>query len=43
LFQKVHLDIQILGGLVSDDIVINILKEKIKEPESAKGVILGNI
>lgn len=28
------------GGLVSDDIVLNILKEKLKEPASAKGVIL---
>mmetsp|Transcript_62225 Transcript_62225/g.86539 ORF Transcript_62225/g.86539 Transcript_62225/m.86539 type:complete len:80 (+) Transcript_62225:58-297(+) len=31
------------GGLVSDDIVINILKEKLKEPESEKGVILDGI
>lgn len=28
------------GKLVSDDIVLNILKEKLKEPASAKGVIL---
>ena len=28
------------GGLVSDDIVVQIIKEKVKEPESAKGVIL---
>lgn len=28
------------GGLVSDDIVAQIIKEKVKEPESAKGVIL---
>jgi len=31
------------GGLVGDEIVINILKEKLKEPESAKGVILDGI
>lgn len=28
------------GGLVSDEIVAQIIKEKVKEPESAKGVIL---
>jgi adenylate kinase len=28
------------GGLVNDDIVVGIIKEKLKEPESAKGVIL---
>lgn len=28
------------GGLVSDDIVVKIIQEKVKEPESAKGVIL---
>lgn len=28
------------GKLVNDDIVINIIKEKLKEPESANGVIL---
>jgi adenylate kinase len=28
------------GGLVSDDIVAKIIQEKVKEPESAKGVIL---
>ena len=28
------------GGLVSDEIVVQIIKEKVKEPESAKGVIL---
>lgn len=28
------------GGLVSDEIVVQILDEKVKEPESAKGVIL---
>lgn len=28
------------GGLVNDDIVVQIIKEKVKEPESAKGVIL---
>lgn len=28
------------GGLVSDDIVIDIVKEKLKEPESKNGVIL---
>lgn len=28
------------GGLVDDDIVLSIIKEKIKEPESSKGVIL---
>lgn len=28
------------GGLVSDDIVVQIIKEKVKEPESAKGVLL---
>lgn len=28
------------GGLVSDDIVVRIIQEKVKEPESAKGVIL---
>lgn len=31
------------GGLVGDDIVINILKEKLKEPASAKGVILDGV
>lgn len=31
------------GGLVNDDIVINILKEKLKEPASKKGVILDGI
>lgn len=33
-------DIVAKGGLVSDEIVMNILTEKLKEPESAKGVIL---
>ncbi|CAD8189506.1 unnamed protein product [Paramecium octaurelia] len=33
-------DIVAKGGLVSDEIVMNILQEKLKEPESAKGVIL---
>ena len=28
------------GGLVSDNIVAQIIQEKVKEPESAKGVIL---
>jgi adenylate kinase len=28
------------GGLVKDAIVVKIIKEKVKEPESAKGVIL---
>lgn len=28
------------GGLVNDDIVVQIIREKVKEPESAKGVIL---
>jgi adenylate kinase len=28
------------GGLVSDEIVMNILAEKLKEPESTKGLIL---
>ncbi len=28
------------GGLVSDEVVAQIIKEKVKEPESAKGVIL---
>lgn len=28
------------GGLVNDDIVLNILQEKMKEPESVQGVIL---
>lgn len=28
------------GGLVSDEIVVKIIQEKVKEPESAKGVIL---
>lgn len=28
------------GGLVSDEIVVQIINEKVKEPESAKGVIL---
>jgi adenylate kinase len=28
------------GGLVDDGIVVNIIKEKLKEPESKKGVIL---
>lgn len=28
------------GGLVSDEIVVRIIKEKVKEPESARGVIL---
>ena len=28
------------GGLVDDDIVLSIIKEKVKEPESAQGVIL---
>ena len=28
------------GGLVSDEIVVKIIKEKVKEPESTKGVIL---
>jgi adenylate kinase len=31
------------GGLVNDDIVLNILKEKFKEPESKNGVILDGI
>lgn len=33
-------DIVKSGGLVSDEIVLNIVKEKLKEPESANGVIL---
>lgn len=28
------------GGLVGDDIVVGIIKEKLKEPESKNGVIL---
>ena len=28
------------GGLVSDEIVVQIIKEKVKEPESEKGVLL---
>jgi adenylate kinase len=28
------------GGLVSDEIVVKIINQKVKEPESAKGVIL---
>lgn len=28
------------GGLVSDEIVVQIIREKVKEPESEKGVIL---
>ena len=31
------------GGLVDDNIVINILKEKLKEPASEKGVILDGV
>jgi adenylate kinase len=31
------------GGLVDDNIVINILKEKLKQPESQKGVILDGV
>ena len=31
------------GGLVDDNIVINILKEKMKQPESEKGVILDGV
>ena len=28
------------GGLVSDEIVVQIINEKVKEPESTKGVLL---
>ena len=31
------------GGVVDDNIVINILKEKLKEPASEKGVILDGV
>jgi adenylate kinase len=31
------------GGLVNDEIVINIMKEKMKMPGSEKGVILDGV
>ena len=39
LIEKIRGIVQ-AGGLVSDEIVAQIIKEKVKEPESAKGVIL---
>ena len=36
-------DIVTSGGFVNDDIVHNILKEKIKEPESQTGIIMDGI
>jgi len=33
-------DVVSRGGLVSDDIVLKILEEKVKQPESDNGVIL---